>query len=310
MAELRRFTIHAVEVPESHVGMQTFAKLPKIAVSQWVGFYAMLAPILIMVLTVTILAQINQKDKAIGMSLIVFGGILSFVGFAFCLRFVHSLFEAKQARKDKQTFEASKNETHIGVAYVDHFWEFRNDTSWDRGFLTYDKGFLCFRGFGPEFRLPVANIHDIWLATTGPSPFGSTRIFVRWVHPESGFNTFSLEIRSKRSVRERLVKAEELANSVRSLLGNVDGERDKAIWPFQSSSLNFARYPDHQVVEWKDVFMAALSGLFWGSITSLLVYLFAWLTKIESASIVVIGFVSAKFWYTQRIYGRVLSKGQ
>lgn len=310
MAELKRFTIHAVEVPESHVGMQVFAKLPRIAVSMWVSLYAMLAPILIVVLTVTILAQVNPQDKAIGMGLIVFGGILSFVGFAFCLRFVHSIFEVKQAQHDRQTFEASENEIHVGIAYADHFWGFRNDTSWDRGFICYENGFLCFRGFGPEFRLPVANIYDTWISTTGHSPFGSTRIFVRWVHPVSGINTFSLEIRSERSVQDRMSKAEELNIWLRCLPRNFGHDLDEIVWPFQSSSLDFARYPDKQIVEAKDVLSAGLSAIFWGLVFGLIMHYILRFAKVDSSPLLVVAVISAKFWYTQGVYGRVLSKGQ
>lgn len=236
--------------------MNVFEKLPRIAISQWIYLLSIIPFFLIMIVPMLVLNLIGPEHRLIAFFLIIFFGIPSLWSFPVSVRIIGAYFEAAQSKKDRQTFDASPLERHVGVAYCDYFWSFRSDTSWDRGFISYDSGFVIFRGFGPTFCLPVSSIHEVWISVSGYGLWEVPRVFVRWNHPESGLNTVSFEIRTEKSQSACFEKAKELETWLNCLPRNYIYELSDVQWPFQSSTLDFAKFPSRQFAVKRDVLVA------------------------------------------------------
>ena len=309
MCKLKYRRFHGLDVPDSHAQMKIFAELPRIAIPHRIRFLAVIPPILIMGGMIFTMNLVGPVHRLIDLLIVIFFGILSLWSYPTSNRIICAFFEAGQSKKDLQTFDASPLERHVGVAYCDYFWTFREDTSWDRGFISYDAGFVIFRGFGPNFCLPVSSIQDVWISVSGYGPWEVPRVFVRWNHPESGLNTVSFEIRTATTKSSRFEKSKELETWLNCLPRNYVYELSDVQWPFQSSSLDFAKHPSRQFAVKRDVWVAGAFGigLFLSFvIVNVAIHHFA---KLDVSFLNTLGAILGFTVYGEVIRSRVIAKG-
>ena len=301
--------LHRLEVSDSHAQLKVFAELPRIAISQRIQFLSVIPPILIMGGMIFTMNLVGPVHRLLDLLIVIFFGILSLWSYPASNRIIGAYFESEQSKKDRQTFNASPLERHVGVAYCDYFWIFRSDTSWDRGFISYDSGFVIFRGFGPTFCLPVSSIHDVWISVSGFGPWEVPRVFVRWNHPESGLNTVSFEIRTETTQSSLFEKARELETWLNFLPRNYVYELSDVQWPFQSSGLDFAKFPSRQFAVKRDVWVAGAwgIGLFLSFVfVNVAIHHFA---KLDVSFLNTLGAILGLTVYREVIRSRVIAKG-
>jgi hypothetical protein len=289
--------------------MKVFEKLPRIAIPHSIQFLAVIPPVVVMVAMIFTMNLVGPVHRLIDLFVVIFSGILSLWSFPVSTRIIGAYFESGQSKKDRQTFDASPLERHVGVAYCDYFWSFRSDTSWDRGFISYDSGFVTFRGFGPSFCLPVSAIHEVWISVSGYGLWEVPRVFVRWNHPESGLNTVSFEIRTETTQSACFEKAKELETWLNCLPRNYIYELSDVQWPFQSSTLDFAKLPSRQFAVKSDVWVAGAWGIglsFSFVIVNVAIHHFA---KLDVSFLNTLGAILGLTVYKEVIRSRVVAKG-
>lgn len=250
----------ACSLEDSQSGMETFAKLPKLRPpDRWrlVQFVLVLA---VLFACMPAIAWSSHQSKWLE----AFAAVLTLLitlGFAVLITgWTNLWFMFKQAKAYQLRTPPLCDERFIGIAYCDQIWTFRSETSWDMGYLSIRGGALRFRGQGPSFDLPLDSITRVWMIAQRGSAFRYPRINVEWIHPTSGPNVLSLEVRQAKSGREVWRLSEEILQLVKdaSLKG---GSPDVIEWPFESKSLEFSRFPEKQRVVAQDVWVAVFKAL-------------------------------------------------
>ena len=245
---------YGLRVPVDHPGMKVFRAYKPINVPGW---FQIVGIAIFMVLSMGWISLLADWGKPVPKILIapIMSGLLIIVWISFlAMRFVSLQLMAHQACQDRIDFKASSEERHFGIAYCDHYWYFRNETSWDRGFLSFRNGCLCYRGFGPSFCLPIGSIRRVWI-TRGAGISKLPNIHVEWIHPISGPNVLRLEVRDQKSRKDCFEKSEDLVTWIQDLRSSPV-ESESIIWPFESTSLDFGKSPELQKPEAKDLWFA------------------------------------------------------
>lgn len=147
-----------------HPAMKPFESLPLVRVHPWYQFVAIGVFFAIMVLAMVVMTIGHWEKGLNGLMIVVIAFLIAIPTFYQIIVKLHRMLMIRQANEDRQAFKATPEERPIGIAYCDHVWAFRDDTSWDRGFVRIEDNCLCFRGFGPEFQLPLESIQDTWIA--------------------------------------------------------------------------------------------------------------------------------------------------
>jgi hypothetical protein len=91
------------------------------------------------------------------------------------------------------------------------------DTSLDRGWVRWEGGYLCFRGYGPGVRLPAEMIDSVRVVPPRRLlTLWVPQAVVEWRHPDGTVEQFCLEARLGRSFRGLRVEAERLCEFLES----------------------------------------------------------------------------------------------
>lgn len=252
-------------IPSPYPPLAVFEKLPKtIAAGSVAAFTAMLLLVVLPMLWIFRITQ-HQPFPVSAMPILALLP-LAWLGGRIYLP-VSLRLMARQSNHDKEKFNPAPLEHHVGVAYCGNLWFLNGDNSWDRGYVAIDERNLNFRGYGPAFTLPLRQISSVWM---GRSDLllsnGLPRLFVEWIHPSGRPNIFSLEIRNQRSFATTWARAHELANEIRERVRCAKPPQYKeAVWPFESSTLEFTTAPGRQAINWTD----RITGAAYGGVTVL-----------------------------------------
>ena len=297
------------KLSDSQRGMEEFSELGRIGISPGYQFLAVLACMLSFAFQISFLTGIGIGKGYQALLFALPSLAISIAIFVLLTKHLSGILQVRQSMSDIKLFDAKSTEQHIGIAYCDYIWAFKGDTSWDRGFIRYEEGLLCFRGFGPIFRLPPSAIEEIWIAVPKSGLVRLPRVYVRWRHPNGGKNVFSFEMR-KAINRDQCFRAcKDLVGWLSDLpkIGTFDV--DKLVWPFESSKLEFARDPAKQVINSKDIQAgwgaAATTFVICWTVASAIKYFL----KIESSFVITIGAIMAMYSFQEAILKRVIAKG-
>ena len=290
--------------------METFAKLPRIGIAQHYQMVAM-AIFIVTFLILTPLFSILGTDrgpKAILVAIPIF--TISTAAFIFSARAMAGAAQVKQALEDAKTFDAKSYEQHVGVAYCDYIWAFKNETSWDRGFISFAGGLLCFRGFGPIFRLPGSAIERVWIAVPTTGTHKLPRVYVEWNHPTSDKNVLSFEIRGTVNLDEACEEAEKLASWLKNLPRSEPEHQNLIVLPFESKSLNFAKDPARQIIEKKDIAIAWTVAFLLFAVLETITFTVRHYYKFDSGIVWAFLGMFVLYVYSEIIRARVIAKAK
>ncbi|MDR3692904.1 MAG: hypothetical protein P4L46_26225 [Fimbriimonas sp.] len=180
-------------------GMEPFQTVPRYV---WMQMLTQIGTIAVVFGLIFVLIEVEERQPSLGNGwrgfLIAVGWILmsGYLGIKFLKRSSFWTMLWTQALDAKSLGEPADGKRYVGIAYSAGDWAYRNDTSWDRGYLQIKDGELRFRGFGPSFSLPLAFVRSVRVVSTRSIYTNSLpRVFIDWF-PDGGVeNTFSLEVR-------------------------------------------------------------------------------------------------------------------
>jgi hypothetical protein len=111
--------------------------------------------------------------------------------------------------------------------------------------------------------LPLNRIRNVTIKTTNSLTTNNLpRVYVDWEHFQGRLNTFSLEVRTGSTREATFPLAEELRARICQAVGDADqSDPGGILWPFESSSLDFARNPARQRVTSADRWAGAGAAL-------------------------------------------------
>ena len=302
--------VRGCRLTESHPGMETFSKMPRIGIPQKYQFYGLG----VFFLTFLVLSPF----LSFGVRYQLLPALLVFVAIsAMCLiitflaaRAMAGSAQVKQALEDAKTFDAKSYEQHVGVAYCDYIWAFKNETSWDRGFISFAGGLLCFRGFGPIFRLPGSAIERVWIAVPTTGTHKLPRVYVEWNHPTSDKNVLSFEIRGTVNLDEACEEAEKLASWLKNLPRSEPEHQNLIVLPFESKSLNFAKDPARQIIEKKDIAIAWTVAFLLFAVLETITFTVRHYYKFDSGIVWAFLGMFVLYVYSEIIRARVIAKAK
>lgn len=106
----------------------------------------------------------------------------------------------------------TSDERYVGISYAAAITSTGFENSLDRGWLRWEAAALCFRGYGPLFRLPADMIEDVRVATSNSLlTMMLPRVILVWRHPDGSEQNICIEARLGRSLRSLKQETRDLA---------------------------------------------------------------------------------------------------
>ncbi|HWA84303.1 MAG TPA: hypothetical protein VG820_12745 [Fimbriimonadaceae bacterium] len=155
-------------------------------------------------------------------------------------RLVYRVGLDRKALDERRIGAQTPGSRYVGISYCQGIWAYRDDVSWDRGFLSIDAGILHYRGIGPSFQLDLRQIRLLEvqrLAFCG-QPF----VRVHWTGEDGAANCLNLFVLGAIDPADAAAKADEMAMWIRDAQENPNAATAKSE-PFASSRLEFCSSP-------------------------------------------------------------------
>lgn len=125
-------------------------------------------------------------------------------------RISRSQFRQLQAEDESALGDPRPDERYVGVSYSSGVVFVGQNSSWDRGWLRWEDGCLCFRGRGPAFNLPTALIRNADIAWSERA--SSPRVVLSRQDPAGADQRIIIEVRTARTSRDERAECQSLMN--------------------------------------------------------------------------------------------------